>query len=771
MIFMCKRFEIINITLLRKFVFSGIIFCLLFSELNAQNTINIIPQPVKVKESAGTFMFGQNTEIMVNTELSEEAANIFNDHLQKEYGFKTKITENNKHGKAKVIVKVEKDSIDGYYKLVINNDEINISGNETGIFYAFQTLSQMLYPLGNSMPAVHYTEIIDYPRYKWRGMHLDVSRHFVGIDSIKKYIDYLSYYKMNVFHWHLTDDQGWRIEIKKYPKLTQVGGYRNGTLLGSYSVSPQIFDTIRYGGFYTQQEIKEIVEYARKRHVTIVPEIEMPGHSLAALSAYPEYSCTGGPFEPAKLWGVFDDVFCVKDETIQFLSDILNEVMDLFPGEYIHIGGDECPKIRWKSCTKCQEIKKRQRLINEDELQSYFIRRIEKIINAKGKKIIGWDEILEGGLAPNAAVMSWRGIDGGLEAAKQNHYVVMTPGSHCYFDHYQGNPKSELHAIGGYTTVEKVYSFEPTPTELSFEQQKYILGAQGNVWTEYMSSFRHVEYMIFPRLCALSEVLWSPKENRNWEDFKKRLTIHLARFDSWGINYSKALYEVTENVTPNDSGVLVELASGCTNGKIVYTIDNSMPNLNSDIFKTSIPINNNSTLKAVYCVGNKCIGSVFEQVFIITKSTGKKITLAKEPHKNYNTGGAFTLVDGILGRIPWYGKEWLGFSGDDMEATIDLGNNQVLKNVKVNVLSAEISWIYLPKSMEVLVSLDGKDFKSIGSADSVKIQLSVRTVEIPLNNCEARYVKVIVKNYGDIPKGKPGEGNKAWLFVDEIQIQ
>ena len=521
MIIMCKLFEIQ--TLSRKFILLGVILCLCFFELNAQNKLNIIPQPVKVKETAGTFMFGKSTEVVVKTELSKESVAVFNDYLQKEYGFKTKITDNDKPGKGKVFIKVINDSIDGYYHLVINNDDIHISGNETGIFYAFQTLTQMLYPLNNNLPVVNYADITDYPRYHWRGMHLDVSRHFVGIDSIKKYIDYLSNYKMNVFHWHLTDDQGWRIEIKKYPKLTQVGGYRNGTLLGSYSLTPQKFDTIRYGGFYTQQEIKDVVEYARKRHVTIVPEIEMPGHALAALSAYPEYSCTGGPFESAKLWGVFDDVFCAKDETIQFLTDILNEVMDLFPGEYIHVGGDECPKVRWKSCPKCQEVMKRQRLINESELQSYFIRRIEKVINVRGKKLIGWDEILEGGLAPNAAVMSWRGTEGGIEAAKQGHYVVMTPGSHCYFDYYQGNPKSEPHAIGGYITLEKVYSYEPTPTELSYGQQKYILGAQGNVWTEYMPSFRHVEYMIFPRLCALSEVLWSPKENRNWEDFKKKI--------------------------------------------------------------------------------------------------------------------------------------------------------------------------------------------------------------------------------------------------------
>ena len=479
-----------------------VLFSLLFVNcflLFAQTNVNVIPKPVKVKEYKGEFIFNSSTQVVVISELTNETVAQFNDFLNQYYGFKIKITKDSKQGKGKIFIKITKDSIPGYYKIRIDSDEIQISGSEIGICYAFQTLKQLLKPAGKNLALINSCEISDFPRYKWRGMHLDVARHFVTVDSVKKYIDYISFYKMNVFHWHLTDDQGWRIEIKKYLKLATVGGYRNGTLIGSYSVTPQKFDTIRYGGYYTQQEIKDVVDYARKRHVTIVPEIEMPGHALAAISAYPAYSCTGGKFEPAKLWGVFDDVFCAKDSTINFLSDILNEVMDLFPGEYIHVGGDECPKTNWKTCKNCQNVIKREGLKDEGELQSYFIKRIEKIINAKGKKLIGWDEILEGGLAPNAAIMSWRGTQGGIDAAKQGHYVVMTPGSHCYFDHYQGSPKSEPLAIGGYTTVEKVYSFEPTPIELSESNQKYILGAQGNVWTEYITSFKHVEHMIFPR--------------------------------------------------------------------------------------------------------------------------------------------------------------------------------------------------------------------------------------------------------------------------------
>jgi hexosaminidase len=361
----------------------------------------------------------------------------------------------------------------------------------------------------------------DIPKFQWRGMHLDVSRHFFSKEFIKKYIDYLAMYKMNTFHWHLTDDQGWRIEIKKYPKLTEVGAWRNGSMTGHYT--DQTFDDIRYGGFYTQEEIKEIVAYAKERYITVVPEIEMPGHALAALASYPEFSCTGGPFEVGKSWGVFDDVFCPKDETFTFLENILAEVIALFPSEYIHIGGDECPKVRWKSCPKCQKRIKDEKLKDEHELQSYFIQRIEKFVNSKGRKIIGWDEILEGGLAPNAAVMSWRGTEGGIAAAKEKHFVVMSPGSHCYFDHYQGEPKNEPIAFGGYTNVEKVYSFNPIPKELSEEESKYILGAQANVWTEYINTPEHVEYMVFPRIAALSEVLWGTSNPNEYKVFETRL--------------------------------------------------------------------------------------------------------------------------------------------------------------------------------------------------------------------------------------------------------
>ena len=369
---------------------------------------------------------------------------------------------------------------------------------------------------------------------------LDVARHFFDIEFVKKYIDFIALHKMNTFHWHLTDDQGWRIEIKKYPKLTEIGAYRNGTIIGRYPGTGN--DNIHYGGFYTQEQIKEVVAYAAKRHITVIPEIEMPGHAKAALASYSNLGCSGGPYEVKQTWGVEEEVFCAgNDSVFTFLQDVLDEVIPLFPSQYVHIGGDECPKSRWKTCPKCQKRIKDHNLKDEHELQSYFVQRMEKYVNSKGKKMIGWDEILEGGLAQNATVMSWRGEAGGIEAAKQDHDVIMTPGTHVYLDHSQSKKEDSV-TIGGYLSVQKVYSYEPVPGVLSTKQKKHVLGAQGNVWTEYMKSPRKVEYMLFPRLSALSEVLWSPPASRSWNEFEKRLAVQFKRYDLWGVNYSRALF-------------------------------------------------------------------------------------------------------------------------------------------------------------------------------------------------------------------------------------
>lgn len=425
---------------------------------------------------------------------------------------------------------------DGYIMRYSREGVVITGGSESGLHYGAMTMLQLLQQNGGSI--LYPFTIVDEPRFAWRGMHLDVSRHFFSVEEIKRYLDLLAMYKMNVFHWHLTDDQGWRIEIKKYPLLTQVGGYRNETLIGRPSKKMK-FDGKPHGGFYTQAQVRDIVTYAAERHILVVPEIEMPGHSRAALAAYPQYACTDGPFKTATSWGVFEDVYCAgKDETFNFLTDVLDEVMALFPSQFVHIGGDECPKTRWKACASCQKRMQTAGLKDEHELQSYFIKRIEKHVNSRGKIIIGWDEILEGGLAPNAAVMSWRGTEGGIAAAKAGHYVVMSPGKPCYFDHYQTkNIKKEPLAIGGFNPLDSVYAYEPLPAGLTPTQAGYILGAQGNVWTEYMPTFDHVTYMALPRMAALAEVLWTYPANKDFEDFKKRLAVHNAYLDARGYNY------------------------------------------------------------------------------------------------------------------------------------------------------------------------------------------------------------------------------------------
>jgi hexosaminidase len=523
-------------------MFRKILFILFFAQMAlAQSTLPLIPQPQKVLPGKGNFILDKNT-LVIAPENSFEAKFLI-DYIEKQYGLKLKTaTQSHKKGLPSInfVFETDKMIIKEWYKLDVSKkfNHIDIVANtKQGQFYAVQTLLQLLPTEKSAQLKIQSIQISDSPKFQWRGMHLDVCRHFFSADFVKKYIDYLALYKMNTFHWHLTDDQGWRIEIKKYPRLTEIGAWRNGTMIGHYN--EQRYDSIRYGGFYTQQEIKEIVAYAKERHITVIPEIEMPGHAQAALAAYPELSCTGGPFETAQQWGVLEDVFCPKEETFTFLQNVLSEVIDLFPSEYIHIGGDECPKTRWKVCTHCQALIKGLGLKEEHGLQSYFITRIEKYVNSKGRKIIGWDEILEGGLAPNAAVMSWRGTEGGTAAAKLNHNVVMSPGSHCYFDQYQADAKTQPLAIGGLITLEKVYSFNPIPETLSADESKYILGAQANVWTEYMQTEDYVEYMVFPRISALAEVLWGTANPEKFNDFTQRLSVHLKLLDKWGVNYCK----------------------------------------------------------------------------------------------------------------------------------------------------------------------------------------------------------------------------------------
>ena len=534
---------------------------------NAEQDYQIIPKPAFLESSTGQFLVDENTKIVGVSDLKNEGAylaGLISNSTSSSISFQEGAKRD-----GSILLKIDP-SIEGdeAYTLVVAYDLITISGKTSaGVFYGIQTLRQLMPASVESsenklgaftIPAV---TIKDNPRFEYRGMHLDVARHFYPVDFVKKYIDLIALHKMNTLHWHLTEDQGWRIEIKKYPKLTEIGSKRYGTIIGHHPGTGN--DETEYGGFYTQEEVKDIVKYASERHVAVIPEIELPGHSLAAIASYPNLSCF--PEEPTKIhgdmgskkgkemqangtpklvyesWGVVDDVYCAgKEETFKFLEDVLAEVIPLFPAKYVHIGGDECPKGNWKRCPNCQKRMKDLGLHDEHELQSYFIQRMEKFINSKGKSIIGWDEILEGGLAPNATVMSWRGTEGGITAAKQKHDVIMTPGHSVYFDHYQTEDKeNEPLAIGGKTSVQDVYAFNPMPEELTEEEGKHVLGAQANVWSEYIPTTEYVEYMILPRMSALSEVVWSAQESNDWDDFSGRLNTLVERFDALGLNYAK----------------------------------------------------------------------------------------------------------------------------------------------------------------------------------------------------------------------------------------
>ncbi len=503
----------------------------IYSQVN-----NIIPTPKEQTIKNGFMLIENNPKIITNDKfksastLLKEAINELN-------------LDNDEKPKNRIRFSYNKKLDNEEYILRINSNLITISAStENGAIFGFQSLNQLMnLNLNDGVIKLKSQEIKDSPRFKYRGMHLDVGRHMYPVDFIKKYIDGLAMLKFNNFHWHLTEDQGWRIEIEKYPELNNIGSFRDSTLIGHYGDKPRQFDKSRYGGFYTKKEIKEIVKYANKRGINVIPEIEMPGHSQAAVASYPMLGCSGEQVGVAPLWGVFKEIYCSKNETFDFLEDIIDEVVELFPSKYIHIGGDEAPKTNWKACGNCQNVIEREGLKDEYELQSYFITRMEKYINSKGKQIIGWDEILEGGLAPNATVMSWRGISGGIEAAKMNHEVIMTPNAVCYLDHYQAkDTKNEPLAIGGYTPIEEIYNYEPIPSELDKSLHEYIIGAQGNVWTEYMKTSDHVEYMVFPRILALSEVVWA--DNRpSFEDFEKKVNDTYPILDRMNINYSQHL--------------------------------------------------------------------------------------------------------------------------------------------------------------------------------------------------------------------------------------
>ena len=759
---------------------------ILFINITAIAQYNIIPAPANIEMQNGSFVISPTTVIIINNEAEKSTVNFLNNYLKTYYGFSLSTVSKATKNYISIITPtfVRKPDNEEKYILNVSPNSILIQGDgKAGTFYGIQTLIQLL-PIQTTSKStikkltIPSVSIQDQPRFSYRGMHLDVSRHFFPVSYKKKYIDYIALHKMNYFHWHLTDDQGWRIEIKKYPKLTSIGAWRDGTIIGRFPGKGN--DGIKHGGYYTQLQVKEIVQYAADRHITVLPEIEMPGHSMAVLAAYPELGTTPNIATKVPMtWGlngVENNVFAPTEKTFSFLEDVLTEVMDLFPSKMIHIGGDECSKIWWKKDAYSQQLIKEKGLKNEDELQSYFIQRIEKFVNSKGKIIIGWDEILEGGLAPNAAVMSWTGEQGGIHAAKERHNVVMTPGGWCYFDHSQTKNEDSV-TIGSYLPLEKVYNYEPIPASLTAEEGKYILGAQGNVWTEYMAYPSKVEYMIFPRMSALSEVLWSNKDKRNWQNFEKRLPTQIKRYQLWKANYSKAYYEIQSSIMPteNNEGLLLKLESKQTENPILIKKENST----SLKYNTPLLINSTTKVEAVQSMNNAIVSSVAFN-FSFNKATGKKIISNIAPSATYpGNGGLFSLVNGVKSNKGINSSEWCGWNGKDVELVIDLGKTTPIREVNLDILEKNGSWIYAAESYTLELSNDGINYEVpnqfrddeltedyYSSTKFIKIKLT----EHPSKMFDTRFIKIKITPLKKIPEGKPGGGKAAWMFIDEIEV-
>lgn len=728
---------------------------------------NIIPIPLEQVMTKGTFILDGNVNLVSENQLSQ-VSNYFEFYLKDRFGLEFSNVKENKRISFKINDSIEHE--EGYLLSVSPENILIEAKTPKGAFYALQSLWQLIPNTTKeknlSIPCI---EIKDAPRFAYRGMHLDVGRHMYSVEFIKKYIDLIAMLKMNTFHWHLTEDQGWRIEIKKYPKLQEIAAYRKETLIGHYNDQPHQFDGKQYGGYYTQEQVKDIVAYAQERFVTIIPEIEMPGHSQAAIAAYPKLGCTDEEVEVATKWGVFEEVYCPNEYTFQFLEDVIDEVCELFPGKYIHIGGDEAPKTRWKNCNYCQQLIKKENLKDERGLQSYFIRRMERYINSKGKQIIGWDEILEGGLAPNATVMSWRGVNGAVEAAKEGHDVILTPTSHCYFDYYQSDSENEPLAIGGFLPLEKVYAFDPIPEELTASESKYVLGAQGNVWTEYMSTGKQVEYMAFPRAVALSEVVWSSPTNKNYQNFTRRLESFQKRLDYLNVNYANHLYQISGAIKKVQGKMYYELSTASEGSSIYYSTNNQAPTI---LYTSPILITSSTTITAVVKGKNdENLSQVFKEKINTHKAFGTNVLLSTPPHKTYSAGGKEALVNGISGSNKRYGdKEWLGFSGKDVVIMMDLGEFKTISSIATRFHNGNGQWIYAPKKINIYFDLgNGKEiaFDNIFKpTDSLLVNFKVN-----LTNIRARRLRITVPNYGEIPKGKQGAGHKAWTFIDEIIIE
>lgn len=776
---------------MRKNIVTGIILLALGSVFYActkdnvvQADYDVIPLPQHIEQMSGKgFNLSYNTVIVypAGDDTMKRNAEFLAGYIKEQIGKELEVTDQSVDKNAIVLSTGLGDKNKEAYHLKVGKQLIRIQGaSAAGVFYGIQTLRKSMAGTEQGDMAFPAVDINDYPRFSYRGVHLDVSRHFFPADSIKRFIDMLALHNINRFHWHLTDDQGWRIEIKKRPKLTTIGSKRAETVIGRNSGE---YDHVPYGGFYTQDEAREIVKYAQDRFITIIPEIDLPGHMQAALAAYPYLGCTGGPYEVWKQWGVSDDVLCAgNDETLKFIEDVLGEIVEIFPSEYIHIGGDECPKVRWQTCPKCQArikalgIKADDKHTAEQKLQAYIIDYAEKFLKGKGRKMIGWEEILEGGLSPTATVMSWRGKESGIEAAKMGNDAIMTPASHLYFDYYQTmDTEKEPLAIGGYVSVERVYSYEPIDPSLTADEAAHVIGVQANLWTEYVPTFSQLEYMELPRLAALSEVQWTMPDKKNYDNFLQRLPRLISIYDQEGYNYAKHVFNVkAEYITDYVNNSIKVVLSAIGNSPIYYTLDGSEPTEKSQLYSDTLSLKESCVLKAMTVRNNKKSDVLTEKIDF-NKATAKPLTLLQPINEKYKFNGEYTLVDGLSGTPNYRTGRWIAFYKNDMEAVVDLRQETSIHKAWVRTYVEIGEEILDVRSISVLASDDGKTYKELKTVEfppvTAKDKNGIYTHEVTFNAVNARYVKVIAKPEYKIPAWHWGNGRPAFIFVDEIGIE
>lgn len=774
---------------MRKY-FIGILFTLLvFISCNEggnklTNEFNLIPLPNEISTSSGKLILQDKVTLSMPSEIQSSILfDYFKDVLKNTTIKPKKVVDSSE---ALIKLTIDNSISDEEYNLDISTDNIELKSNNTGagFFYGLQTLIQLMPVEIHDASAEHNITMIelpivsinDAPRFPYRGAMMDVARNFLPKETVLKFIDLMAIYKLNRLHMHLTDDQGWRIEIKKYPKLTEVGSYRSQTQVGhSDYYWPRRYDGIEQSGFYTQEDIREIVQYASDRFITVIPEIEMPGHTSASLAAYPWLSCgLGKDYVVRDYFDIFDEVYCPKETTFEFLENVLSEVIDLFPSHYIHIGGDECPKKAWKVCTDCQALIKKEGLKDEDELQSWFIHRIEEFVNSKGRDIIGWDEILEGGLAPNATVMSWRGEEGGIIAAKQKHNVIMSPGETCYFDFYQEDPEFAPLAMKGFLPLDSVYGYDPLPAELTEEEQSYIIGVQANIWGEYIQTTDYFEYMTFPRLLAMAEVQWTQPENKNFDEFTHRLAEDFKRLDYYGINASRNFFDV--NITGawsvEKNSYEVTLKTFSPNTKIYYSINDSIVTALSSLYVNPIRLEKDATVYAVVYKDGIAQGTITKKSFAVNKATGTTYVSTPEPiSENVNEG--FGLTDGYRG----YAKNvrrWVRYRNDAVQIDVTLHAPETISTVSTSFVWRPVNYTWPARKVIIYTSVDGEIYEEKASEeftyDFSPTEGTRFPVSISFAESEAKYVRLEISSWGEIPEGFYRAGELSKTGLDEIEI-